>query len=111
LIGGTRQMIVFDELEPDEKIKIYDRGVDLYENPEAKHQYLVNYRAGDMWAPRLDRTEALKVATRQFVDCISAGRPPLTDGAAGYRVVALLEAAGRSIAAGGVPVSVPAAVR
>ncbi len=104
LIGGARQMVVFDELEPDEKLKVYDRGVD--EGPDAQYRNLISYRAGDMWAPRLDQTEALRFATQHFVDCIRSGKTPMTDGMAGYRVVSLLEAADRSIAAGGIPVAI-----
>jgi predicted dehydrogenase len=103
LVGGDRQMIVYDDLEPDEKVKVYDRGISV-ENGDAGdpvYQLLVNYRTGDMWSPKIDRTEALATEARHFVECITSGQAPLTDGRAGLRVVRVLEAADRSLASGG----------
>lgn len=105
LLGGTGQMIVYDDLEPDEKIKVYDKGVSSPKSEEQMHQLMVNYRAGDMWAPRLERAEALSVEAAHFLDCIRSGTTPLTDGEAGLRVVKILEAADQSLASGGRPVS------
>jgi predicted dehydrogenase len=102
LVGGSRKMIVYDDLEPSEKIKVYDKGITLNGNPqkngEKVHQMLVGYRTGDMWAPQLDATEALGVELRQFVDCIEANGTPTADGQAGLRVVRILEAATQSMA-------------
>jgi len=97
LIGGDRRMVVYDDLEPSEKIKVYDRGVTLNNQPDSRYQLLVGYRSGDMWAPQLDLTEALRVEARHFVECIDQGKQPLTDGQAGLRVVATLEAASASL--------------
>jgi predicted dehydrogenase len=105
LVGGSRKMIVYDDLEPSEKIKIYDKGITVNDHPAAngdkRYQMLVGYRAGDMHAPQLDMTEALSLELRQFVKCVEEGTTPLTDGVAGLRVVRTLEAATRSLAEGG----------
>jgi predicted dehydrogenase len=102
LIGGSQKMIVYDDLEPSEKIKVYDKGITLNGNPqkngEKVYQMLVGYRTGDMWAPQLDATEALGVELRQFVDCIEQNGTPIADGHAGLRVVRILEAATQSLA-------------
>jgi predicted dehydrogenase len=101
LIGGDRRMIVYDDLEADEKIRVYDKGVVVSNSTEAVYRLMVGYRAGDMAAPALDRSEALHIEALDFVDSIRTGRPPLTDGASGLRVVRLLDAAARSLAEGG----------
>jgi predicted dehydrogenase len=101
LLGGTRRMIVYDDLEPDEKIKIYDRGVDLTSAEPDNTGQQFGYRLGDMSAPMLDRTEALHRGIHHFVDCIAAGKSPITDGQCGVRIVRLLAAASRSIKCGG----------
>ena len=98
LLGGSRRMIVFDDLEASEKIKVYDRGISVNPSPENVYQMLVGYRAGDMWAPQLDLAEALQTEARHFIECIDKGKTPTTDGHAGLRVVRLLEAATRSMA-------------
>jgi predicted dehydrogenase len=98
LLGGSRRMIVFDDLEASEKIKVYDRGISVNPSPENVYQMLVGYRAGDMWAPQLDLTEALQTEARHFIECIDGRKTPITDGHAGLRVVRLLEAATRSMA-------------
>src|SRR5207244_4027205 len=87
LIGGSEKMIVYDDLEPSEKVKVYDKGVTLSTSPEAVYQLLVSYRSGDMWAPKLDQTEGLQAEARHFVDCIKHNRQPVTDGQAGLRVL------------------------
>jgi predicted dehydrogenase len=97
LLGGSRRMVVFDDLETSEKIKVYDRGISVDPSPQNVYQMLVGYRTGDMWAPKLAVTEALNVEARHFVECIESGTPPLTDGEAGLRVVRLLEAATESM--------------
>jgi len=104
LIGGDKQMIVYDDLEPSEKLKIYDKGVSLSEGAEGVYQMLVSYRSGDMWAPHLASTEALKAEAAHFVDCITNGKHPQTDGEMGLRVVKVLEAADNSMANRGQPI-------
>jgi predicted dehydrogenase len=96
LIGGTKLMVVYDDMEPSEKIKMYNKGVDI-SGRDAVYQVLVQYRTGDMWAPNVPQTEALTLMTREFVDCISKKRAPLTGGLAGLNVVRILEAADRSV--------------
>jgi predicted dehydrogenase len=97
LIGGTKKMIVYDDNEPSEKVKIYDKGVSYTEKKEDVYQILVQYRTGDMLAPKLDSTEALKLVSKEFVDSINQNRKPLTDGEKGLRVVKLLESANQSL--------------
>ncbi|MCG8349352.1 MAG: Gfo/Idh/MocA family oxidoreductase [Chloroflexales bacterium] len=106
LIGGDRQMIVYDDLEPSEKVKVYDKGITLNGGAEGIYQLLVGYRAGDMWAPKLSTTEALSTEARHFVDCIHNGTQPITDGVAGLRVVSMLEIATRSMAQRGQSVEI-----
>ncbi len=106
LIGGDRQMIVYDDLEPSEKIKVYDKGVSLNESAEGVYQMLVSYRSGDMWAPHLATTEALKTEAAHFVDCVTNGKTPQTDGEMGLRVVKILEAADTSMTNRGQPVHI-----
>jgi predicted dehydrogenase len=101
LIGGSRKMVVYDDIEPDEKIKVYDRGLN---NCELSPMVQVDYRIGDMWAPVLERTEALSACISHFAECIHSGVAPLTDGCCGLRVVRLLDAASRSAAQMGQPV-------
>ena len=97
LIGGSEKMIIYDDLEPSEKIKVYDKGISFTDDPQKIYEMRVGYRTGDMWAPRLDSTEALRVEGEHFVDCIENGKAPLTDGSLGLRVVKLIEAATRSM--------------
>ncbi len=96
LIGGEKKMLVWNDLEADEKIKIYDKGVSI-KNRENLHQLLVSYRSGDMWAPQVEQVEALKAELTYFHQCITQNATPLNDGAAGLRVVKMLEAAAQSI--------------
>jgi predicted dehydrogenase len=97
LIGGSQKMIVFDDLDPSEKVKVYDKGITVNGNNENAYQLLIGYRAGDMWAPRLEITEALHTEALHFIQCIRQGNRPITDGAAGLRVVRILEAATQSM--------------
>jgi predicted dehydrogenase len=96
LIGGEKRMVVWNDLEPDEKVKVYDRGVDVT-NRQGVYELLVNYRSGDMWAPQLEQVEALREELAYFVECVSAGQKPLNDGCAGLQVVKMLEAATESL--------------
>jgi predicted dehydrogenase len=104
LIGGNRKMIVYNELEPSEKVRIYDKGVTLTDDPNRIYQLRVGYRAGDMWAPQLSNREGLAIEVEHFVDCITNGRIPETDGRVGMRVVELLEAASASLSQRGQPI-------
>lgn len=97
LVGGSNKMITYDDLEPSEKIRVYDKGIEFTNDPKEIYEMRVGYRTGDMWAPRIDGTEALRVEGEHFVDCIENGRTPLTSGVLGLRVVKLIEAATRSM--------------
>jgi predicted dehydrogenase len=98
LIGGSQKMIVFDDLEPSEKLKIYDKGITFNNNnTESVYQMMIGYRTGDMWAPHLDMTEALRTEGLHFINCIKTGDRPITDGEAGLQVVRILEAATQSM--------------
>ena len=96
LIGGEKKMLVWNDLEADEKIKIYDKGIDVT-NQQGLYNLLVNYRSGDMWAPKVEQTEALSQEVAYFADCIMNDKTPFNDGVAGLRVVKLLEAATNSL--------------
>jgi predicted dehydrogenase len=105
LIGGAKKMLVWNDLEADEKVRIYDKGVQITSR-EGLYNLLINYRSGDMWVPKLDQVEALRVELSYFVDCITQGQTPFNDGVAGLRVVRMLEAANRSLQQRGVAVPV-----
>jgi len=103
-VGGSKKMIVYDDLEPTEKIKVYDKGITLNVPSEDAHQFRIGYRAGDMWAPHIATKEALQTEVEHFIDCVRSGARPVSDGASGLRVIEVLEAASRSIADQGKPV-------
>jgi len=103
LIGGTKSMIVYDDTEASEKVKIYDKGIDVTTR-EGVYDTLVQYRTGDMLSPTLDAEEALAVGTRHSIDCVQNGTRPVTDGQAGLYVVRILEASEISIKERGRPV-------
>jgi predicted dehydrogenase len=109
LIGASRKMIVYDDLEQIEKIKIYDKGITLGNeiSDEKMRDILVGYRTGDMVAPQIDITEALLTEAAHFIQCIEKREQPLTDGHAGLRVVRILETAMRSMREQGRPVHLP----
>ena len=96
LIGGEKKMLVWNDLEADEKVKIYDKGVQI-KSREGGYDLLVSYRSGDMWSPKIEQSEALKTELQYFLDCIESNENPTNDGAAGLRVIRLLEAAGKSM--------------
>jgi predicted dehydrogenase len=97
-------MILYDDIESTEKVKVYDRGIRWNDDPdEARRETLVAYRLGDMFAPVLDQTEALRNECAHFIDAVRTGATPQSDGAAGLRVVRMLEAAERSLRNGGIP--------
>jgi len=105
LVGGDRRMVVYDDMEPSEKLKVYDKGVELT-RPEEIWQTLVSYRTGDMHAPRLDGGEALTGMVKDFLHCIATGAEPLCGPAHALRVTRVLEAAERSLREGGRPVEI-----
>jgi predicted dehydrogenase len=105
LIGGSRKMIVYDDVEATDKVKVYDKGVTLSGAAENAHQLRIGYRAGDMWAPHLPAKEALKTEAEHFIACLQSGRSPISNGTTGLQVVEILEGASRSIGAQGNPVS------
>ena len=102
IIGGSKKGLVYNDLNPWEPIKIYDRGITVDEaEAEARRGVLISYRTGDIWSPNVETEEPLQNLVRHFADCIQTGKTPLTDGEAGLRVVRILEAAQRSIKAQG----------
>jgi len=105
VVGGDKKMVVYDDLEPSEKIKIYDKGVTVTDDPEQIYQMRVGYRTGDMLAPNVPSTEALLVEAEHFVDCIVTKKTPITSGKMGHEVVKIVEAATASMKQFGQPVS------
>lgn len=106
LIGGQKKMLVWNDLVSDEKIRVYDKGVEGLEGLEAESKEMaygrrVSYRSGDMWAPRVNQVEALKGEAAYFIDCINNNFTPKNDGRAGLRVVRMLEAIVKSLKLGG----------
>ena len=107
LVGGSQKMVVFDDLDPSEKIKIYDKGISVNRTPEGIDQVyklLIDYRSGDMWAPRVDQGEALRLEAKHFIECIKDGVKPVTGVEVGVRVVRILEAASESMRNRGQPI-------
>lgn len=96
LIGGEKKMLVWDDISPDEKIKVYDKGIDV-NTEEGKYKLLVSYRSGDVWVPKVDPMEALKVETNYFIECINDNKTPENDGQSGLDVVRILEACNLSL--------------
>ena len=103
-IGGSRKMIVYDDVEATEKVKVYDKGITINGTAEKAHELRIGYRAGDMWAPHLPAKEALETEASHFIDCACNGTSPISNGLTGLRVIEILEAASRSIAERGNPV-------
>lgn len=98
LIGGTKKMLVWNDLDADEKIKVYDKGVQTNsDDGEGLYEMLVSYRMGDVWAPRIEQAEALRLETQYFIECIEKDQAPFNDGISGLRVVRMLEAADQSL--------------
>jgi predicted dehydrogenase len=100
LIGGSRRMLIYNDMEPSEKVRVYDRGIRVT-TEEGLHKTLVDYRTGDMWAPKIEFREAISVECEHFVECVRFNKIPRTGAAAGLTVVRLLEAAAKSLGAGG----------
>jgi len=101
IVGGSKRSLVYNDLDPMEPIKVYDRGIEIAPTPEARHGVLISYRTGDIWSPCINRVEPLQNMVRHFAECIQQGKRPITDGEAGLRIVQILEAAQRSIKAQG----------
>jgi len=101
LIGGENKMVVWNDLEADEKIRVYDKGVEKISSSDGIYDMLVKYRTGDMWAPQVEHTEALRAEAEYFVKCIKTGQEPMNNGRAGWRIVRMLEAANQSVIAKG----------
>jgi predicted dehydrogenase len=104
LIGGTAKMVLYDDNQPSEKIKVYDKGVQLFETKEDLYHLKVQYRVGDMWAPKISDHEALGMQTKHFAECLKKREKPLTDGRAGLEVVKILVASQKSLKGRGIPV-------
>jgi predicted dehydrogenase len=104
LIGGSQKMVVYDDLDPSEKVKVYDRGVSLSRDAEETYRIRVGYRMGDMWAPQIGTDEPLRTEIGHFIYCIQAGERPLTDGRAALFIIRSLEAATESIKHRGRPI-------
>ena len=107
IVGGSKRMLIYDDMEPSEKLKVYDKGFSVSSSAESEYQLMISYRSGDMHAPQLDTREALAVEVENVVRAIHGKEPPVVDGRAGWRVVRILEAAQRSIAGGGALIAVP----
>jgi len=97
LLSGSRKMVVYDDLEPSEKIKVYDRGITVQQDREDIYKLMIGYRVGDMHAPQLDMTEALLKEARHFVDCVQHHKKPITSGESGLQIVKILESASESM--------------
>lgn len=104
LIGGSRRMLVYNDMEPSEKVRVYDRGIRV--TTENIYSTLIDYRMGDVWAPKLDNREALSLECAHFLECVRFNKVPRTSAAAGLTVVRLLEAAAKSMGAGGARIKV-----
>jgi predicted dehydrogenase len=104
-VGGSKKMLVWNDLEADEKIRVYDKGVNVH-SKVGTYKMLFEYRSGDMWGPKIDYTEALKLETKYFIKCIITDRTPINDGYAGLRVVKMLEAAKKSLMNRGKPIRI-----
>lgn len=101
IIGGSEQSLIYNDLDASEKVKVYNRGIDIVNSTEERRAVLISYRSGDVWSPKLSNEEPLGRMVKHFISCIREGKRPRTDGEAGLRVVKILEAAQRSIKAQG----------
>lgn len=97
IVAGTKKMLVYDDMENSEKIKVYDCGVEILSSKEKIRKALVQYRIGDMYSPKIIQTEALALGVREFIESINENRQPLTNGYDGLEVVRILEASDKSI--------------
>jgi predicted dehydrogenase len=97
IIGGSERGLIYNDLHVDEKIKVYDRGIDVGSDPNQRSKALISYRSGDVWSPNLATREPLSRMAEDFVTCIKSGQQPVADGQSGLRIVKILDAAQRSI--------------
>lgn len=104
VICGSRKSVVFNDLDPVEKVRVYDRRIESTQDPEDQHRILFDYRLGDMWCPHVGMGEPLQMMVQHFAECVATGRRPLTDGIAGLRIVRMLEGMQRSLSLAGRPV-------
>lgn len=111
IVGGSKRMLIYDDMETSEKLKVYDKGFSVSSSPEDEYQLLINYRTGDMHAPHLETREALAIEVDNVVRALEGKEPLVADGRAGWRVVRILEAAQASIAQGGSSVAIAAPQR
>lgn len=100
--GGDQQMIVYDDLDPMEKIKVYDKGITVQDERKLR----ISYRSGDVWCPRVEPGEALRAEVQHFLECIALKKTPTTDAVVGLRIVKMIEAADRSLKSHGEPIEV-----
>ncbi len=105
LVGGSKRMIVYDDLETSEKVKIYDKGITVTETPDDLRKLLISYRTGDLWSPKVSETEALRLEVTHFRNCIEGSEKPVTPGERGLAIVRMLEAADKSMQKRGEPVA------
>jgi predicted dehydrogenase len=101
IIGGADRSLIYNDMDPSEKVKVYDRGINVGEDPEKRRQVLISYRSGDVWAPHVSNAEPLARLASHFAECITHGNAPVTGGESGLRIVKILDAAQRSIKAQG----------
>ena len=106
LIGGSRKMVIYDDLEPSEKIKLYDKGVELVDTPDDIKKLMLSYRVGDLWVPNVEHSEPLQNMVQHFLACIRDNETPVTNGEVGLRIVRYLDAANQSLRLNGTPVSI-----
>jgi len=106
IVGGSRKSIVYNDLEPAEKLKVYDRGI-VIRTPDERCRAQVSYRIGDIWCPHLEQVEPLQTLVQHFADCVERGCRPLSDGLFGLRIVRLLETAQASLRQGGARLTIP----
>jgi predicted dehydrogenase len=106
MIGGSKKMIVYDDLEPSEKIKIYDKGIEVSGDSDEVKKFLPSYRIGDLWVPNIKMGEPLQAMVQHLVDCIENDRKPITDGETGLRIIRYLDAANQSMKSNGMPVEI-----
>lgn len=106
LLGGSRKMVLYDDIEPTEKIKIYDKGIEINPTPEKKFNMQIDYRTADILSPKIDGTEALARMIQDFFESITNNKTPLSDASSGHRVVSILESADKSLILHGEPVEV-----
>ena len=108
-IGGSRKMVVYDDIEASEKVKLYDKGITMQDDP-GDYQARISYRSGDVWIPHLSTREALSTEAADFVRCVMTGAAPASDGQTGVRIVSMLEAAEQSMKEHGRPVEIAASM-